>query len=280
VIRNRDKHTAAEDAAQDEDQARHDVTDFEAVPENLTAAALEERQAAADAGEQATRLRAEAAAKVAAADAQAERVKAEGRTGALPLIADATALERKATALSGRSKHLEHAARQEALAEEHEAQAAELTAELERLTETVAGLDGKLSDRGTDRERLEAAVAAARIAGDVPLIAEGRRHLDATVEAIEGLSGERAKATARLRQIGDGTETGPGLLAEALAAASRHRAALTKALDELYPDRAGAQVRRAWADVQSALEANLERIAEEAKTEPAGHRRYGFVGNH
>jgi len=276
----RDKHPAAGEAAQDEDPARHAVSDFEAVPDDLAAAALAKRQAAADADEEALRCRAKAASVVAAAQADAERRKREGNDEALGWIVKATALERKSAKEGGESKHLQHAGRQKALAEQEEAKAADLTAERERLTEAVAGLDSKLSERGADRERLEAAVAAARAAGDVSLIAEGRRQLDATVEAIEGLSGERAKAAARLRQIGDGTETGPGLLTEALGAASRHRAALTKALDELYPGRQGADVRRALDEFRKALEGNMERLADEAKAKPGpGQAAVQHLGN-
>ena len=279
MISTRNEHAAAEMAAQDEDQNSGPRTDFEAVPGDLAEAALKERQDAADAEEQAARCRSEAASVVAAAQAEAERVKAEGQAKALPLIADATALERKATTLSGRSKHLEHAARQKALTLEQEALVADLSAERERLAETIAGLDDKLAGLSADRERLEAEFAEARTAGDVSRLAALRTDLDATATAMEGLSTEqRAPAQARLREIGDGTETGPGLLTRALSAASGHRAALTKALDELYPDRAGAHVRRAWAEVQNALEGNLARIAEEANAKP-GQPSVQHIGN-
>ena len=221
MIRTRKKDTAGEAPAEheaaghDEDEAAETITEAEAVPDDLAAAAVELRQAATDADEQAARCRGEAASVVAAARADADRIISEGQARALPLIADATALERKAATLSGRSKHLEHAARQEALAVEHEARAADLSAEREHLTGVIiAGLDGKLSQLGEDRERLEAAVAAARVAGDVSLIAEGRRQLDATAEAIEALSEQHASALTRVRQIGD--EAAPGELADAL----------------------------------------------------------------
>ena len=277
--RTRNKRTGAEETAQD-GEIRHDVTDSEAVPDDLAAAAVAERQAARDADEQAVRCRAEAGSVVSISQAEAERIIREGQAKALPLIADAIALERKAADLGGRSKHLEHAARQEALAGEQEALAADLTAELERATETIAALDSKLSQLGEDRERLETAVAAARVAGDVSLIAEGRRQLNATVEATEGLGEQRADVMARVRPIGDGTETGPGLLLDALAAAETHRTAVTEALDELYPDRPGAEHRRDLDNLKNVLAGNLARIEQEAKAEPAKRRRYGFADAH
>lgn len=126
MTRKRNQHPAAEVATPDEDQARQAPGDG-AVPDDLTAAALALRQAAIDADEQAVRRRAEAESVVSASRAEADRMIREGQAKALPLIADAAALERKATDLGGRSKHLEHAARQEAFAEVHEAKAAKLT---------------------------------------------------------------------------------------------------------------------------------------------------------
>jgi len=279
MTRARNKRPAAEVADVDETKTNEPLAD--PVPDDLAAAAAELRQAAIDADEQAVRCRAEAESVVAASEADADRIRREGHAKALPLIAEAAAAERQAVALGGRSKHLEHAARQEALAMEHEAQAADLTAELGHLTDVIiAGLDSKLSQLGKDRERLEAAVAAARIAGDASLIAEGRRLLDGTVEAMEGLGEQLAPAQTRAREIGDGTETGPGELLDAITVAQTHRAALTKALDELYPDRPGAEHRRDLANLKDTLAGNMARIAEEAKAEPTGRRRYGFAGTH
>ncbi len=278
MIRTRNNDTAAE-AAQDEDQAAEAVAEAEAVPDDLAAAAVELRQAAEAADEEAIRCRAEAESVMSASRAAAERTIAEGQAQALSWIAKATALERQSAKDGGESKHHEHAARQEALAIKHEAKAAELAAELERAAETIAGLDSRLRELGADRERLEAAVAAARVAGDVSLIAEGRRQLDATVEAIDELGGQRETAQVRVRQGGDGTKAAPGELLDALTAAETHRRALTEALDELYPDRPGAEFRRDLATLKGTLEANMARIAEEAEPEQDGRRRHGYAGN-
>jgi len=202
--RTRNKRPAAEVTAAETGSIAEPVQEpAEVVPDDLAATASELRQAAKDADEQAVRCRAEAEAVVSAARADADRILSEGHAKALPLITEATAAERKSTDLGGRSKHLEHAARQEALAEEHEAKAAELSAQLKRAAETIAGLDGKLNQLGEDRERLEAAVTAARDAGDASLIAEGRRLLDGTVEAMEALGEQCETAQARVHPGGD-----------------------------------------------------------------------------
>jgi hypothetical protein len=96
---------------------------------------------------------------------------------------------------------------------------------------------------------------------------------------VAALTGQRETAQARALQIGDGTETGPGLLLDALTAAETHRRALTVALDELYADRPGAELRRDLARLKGALEGNLTRIAEDAKAEPP-RRRFGFADAH
>ena len=214
-------------------------------------------------------------------EAEADRVISEGHAKALPLVADATALDTQAAELSGRSKHLEHAARQEALAIEQEALAAALSAEREHLTGVViADLDSRLGHLGADRDRLEAERGEARTAGDVSRIAALRNQLEATSEAMTALADQRESAQARVRQVGDGTQTWTGELLDALTAAQAHRAALTKALDELYPGRPGAELRRNLVNLKNVLGANLERMAGDAKPEQAGRRRHGFAGNH
>ena len=250
----------------------------EVVPDDLAAAALEDRQAGKDADEQAIRCRAEAESVVSASQAEADRIIREGQAKALPLIADATALERKATELSGRSKHLEHAARQEALAIEQEALAARLSTEREHLTEVITGLDSRLAELGADRERFEAEDAAACSAGNVRASADLEPLIKATSKAMAALAGQRETAQARARQIGDGTETWTGELLDALTAAQAHRAALTKALDELYPDRPGAELRRDLVNLKNVLDANMTRITEEAAAVP--RRRAGFADAH
>ena len=279
MTRNHDEHPAAEVAAQDDDQTRHGVADSEIVPDDLAAAAVALREAGKDAGEQAIRCRTEAESVVSASRAEADRVISDGHAKALPLIADATALERNATELGGRSKHLEHAARQEALAEEHEAKTAGLSAEREHLIGVIiAGLNSRLGQLAEDRQRIEAGLAKARNAAAVRRIASLKSQLEATGEAVTALTGQRASAQARVDQIGDGTQTWTGELLDALTAAQAHRTALTKALDELYPDRPGAELRRDLVNLKNVLGANLERMAEEAKPEQAGRRRHGYAG--
>lgn len=275
TILNRGRRAADEPAPA---EASEPVTD--SVPGDLAATAAELRQSAREADEEAIRLRAEAESVVAAANADAERIRREGHAKALPLIAEAAARERKAAELGGSSKHHEHAARQEALTGQHEAQAADLSAEHEHLTEIVAGLDRRLAELGTDRERLEGELAAAQDAAEVDRIAAIRGQLEATGEAVAALAGQREKARVRALQVGNGTETGPGLLTDALSAAARHRTALTEALDELYPDRPGAEHRRDLARLKDALVGNLARMAEEAKAEPTSRRRAGFADIH
>ena len=167
------------------------------MPDDLAAAATELRQAAVDADEHAIRCRAEAEAVVAAAQADADRIIREGHAKALPLIAEANTAERKAAQLGGRSKHHEHAARQEALTEEDEAKVAGLTAERERLTETIAGLDGTLAELAAERERLEAERAAARSAGNVRTVGDLVPLVEATDETAADLTGQHERAQAR-----------------------------------------------------------------------------------
>lgn len=266
MTRTRKKPTVAEVSDPDENQDREPLTDSEAVPDDLTAAAEALHQAARDAAEEEIRYRGEAGSIVAASEADADRVKREGHARALSLIAKADAAGRQSATASGRSKHLEHAARQEALAEQQEALAETLTAELGRVTETIAGLDSRLAKLRTDRERLDAENAAACSAGNVSVIADLEPLIKATDKAVAALTGQRETAQAQARQLGDGTETGPGALLDALTAAKTHRTALTKALDELYPDRPGAEHRHALDNLKGVLAGNLERIAQERQT--------------
>jgi chromosome segregation ATPase len=273
MTRTRNKRTVAEAAAQDEGQgdapAPETVSEHETVPADLAAAAIEDREAAESAAELATQRRAEAEAVVSAARADADERIRRGHADALPLIADANALERKAAALGDRSQRHKEAASREALTERHEAKAADLTAELERVTETLAGLDNRLAELGTDRERLEAERAAARTAGAARTIARLVPQLEGIDEAMADLAGQRERAQARVVQIGG---TSSGELLDALTAAETHRRAFTLALDELYPDRPGAEHRRTLAALKGALEGNLARIAEEAKAAPPRRR--------
>lgn len=262
------KKAAAEVATQDEDQIRHAESDFETVPEDLAAGAAELRQAGREADEEEARLHGEAADVVATARAEADRIISEGQARALPLVADAQALGRKAAELSNRSRRMEHAARQEELAVEHEGRAEDLTSGLGRLNETIAGLDGKLAALEADRAAAEADRATARSAGDVRTVASLASLVEAADEAMADLVGQRDRAQARAREIGQGIETEPGELLDALTAAGTHRAALTQALDELFPDRLGAELRRTLADFRSSLAANQARIAAEAELGP------------
>ena len=279
MISSRNKNAAAEVAVSEEDQARHDVADSETVPDDLAAAARALRQASTDAAEAEIRYRGEAASMVAASEAEAERVKREGHAKALPLIAKADAAGRESATASGRSKHMEHAARQEALAIEQEALAARLSTEREHLTEVITGLDSRLAELGADRERFEAEDAAACSAGNVRASAELEPLIKATSKAMAALTGQRETAQARARQIGDGTETWTGELLDALTAAQAHRTALTKALDELYPDRPGAELRRDLVNLKNVLDANMTRITEEAAAATPS-RRAGFADAH
>ena len=102
--------------------------------------------------------------------------------------------------------------------------------------------------------------------------------VEATDEAVADLAGQRETARARALQVGP--ETGPGELRDALTAAETHRRALREALDQLYPDRPGAEFRRDLAKLKGTLEANVARMAEDAKPEQSGRRRHGFAGNH
>ena len=97
---------------------------------------------------------------------------------------------------------------------------------------------------------------------------------------MEELGGQRETAQARIRQVGDGTKAAPGELLDALTAAETHRRALTVALDELYPDRPGAEFRRDLATLKGTLEANMARMAEQAEPETGRRRRHGYAGNH
>lgn len=218
TIRKRGKQAAGEMIA--ETEATGDQPGTEAgisepltdpVPGDLAAAAAELRQAAIDADEQAVRCRAEAETVRSVSQAEADRIIREGHAKALPLIADATALERKAIADGGRSKHLEHAARRETLAEEAEHQADELTAELGHLTEVITGLDGRLAELGADQERLEAEDAAACSAGNVPASADLEPLIKATGKAITALTAQRetAQALARPDRRRDRNRAGP-----------------------------------------------------------------------
>ncbi len=283
MTRKRTEHPAAAVAAQDENQA-----------DEMTAEPPGDLASPAELAALAEQIEAGASQDMAEAEQQAREIgheadlaEQEGRRlldFAAEQRAKAQKLHRAATERTGAEReragrHARVAARQ-AEVEKAERQASNFSAERERLTETIAGLDDRLAALGADRERLEAAVAAARVAGDASLIAEGRRLLDGTVEAIEALGEQHADAMALARPIGDGTESGPGLLLDALTAAEAHRRAVTVALDELYPDRPGAERRRDLANLKDTLAGNMARIAEEAKAEPTGRRRYGFAGNH
>jgi hypothetical protein len=255
MIRKPGKHPVAEEAARDE-QTSEPLTDSEAVPDDLAAAAADEQRQAEELFAAVAEERAGYQARTAAIRERhaAELAEAEREVGQQAKATDRR--ERKAYDLRQHGAAVAHAADLRAAVELAEHRAATLADECEQVTEVIAGLDGKLSERARDRERYEAAVAAARLAGDVSLIDEGRRLLNATVEAVEGLGEQLAPVQARAREIGDGTETGPGELADALSAARTHQKALTEALDELYPHRHGAELRRNLAELRLTLQAN------------------------
>lgn len=280
MTRTRRKPAPAEVAAPDDDQTREELTDTGTVPGNLAEASADEQRQAEELLAVVAEERAGYQARMAAIRERhaAELAEAEHEVSEQGNATDRR--ERKAYDLKQHSAGLAHASDLQADVEAAEDLAARLAGEREQVTGVIAGLDSKLSERAQDRERYEAAVAAARVAGDVSLIDKGRRLLNATVEAMEGLGEQLAPVQARAREIGDGTETWTGELLDALTAAQTHRTALTKALDVLYPDRPGAEHRRALANLKNTLEGNLARIADEAKAEPSGRRRHGFAGIH
>jgi chromosome segregation ATPase len=234
------------------------------VPAELGAEAEQHRTGAERAREQASQGRASAQALIATAEQEAAQITAAARAEALTIVAEATAADRRAAALEERGRYLSHAGQLQDLAAEAGQRAADLASEREHLEAKIAGLDGRLAELQADAERTAANLVAASDADDLDVMTTLRNRGASIADRVTALEGLRRAAQDRTAQIGDGAETGPGLLADALSTAETHRTAVTVALDELYPDRAGAHTRRALDDLKNTLEANRARIVVEA----------------
>lgn len=205
--------------------------------------------------------RAEADVTVSAARAQAERLVADAEQHARKLTADANAAEKEAARLDERAGYLAHA---EALRGEipgAEEDIVRLATEADGLREQADGLGRRLAELGEQREQTGVQLATARERGDVEAVTELRGRLAAVDEVVAVLQGQQQAAQDRLTAVGDADGTGE--LGAAARRWQRLQADLRAVLNWLDPNRPEAVQDRLVADLQMALAANVQRIAEE-----------------
>lgn len=272
MIRKRSKVTDVGPADHDDDQAVETAAETETVPDDLTAAAEQFRQAAHERRERASRARGESAARVSAVEQENARRLAEVKAADLATAADATADERTAAQLEERARYLTHAVAEHTQASEQLQLATDLEAERDRLTEQDAELTAKLAELTAARDRMAGQLAAARQDADLNAARAAVKELRAQIATDEdiaaGLTSDQVAVRTRLAAIGDGSTNFPGALLKALNAAKAHTARARAAINAAYPDSPQAVADRAVAELRAIVEGNLERIAEERRQPP------------
>jgi hypothetical protein len=211
----------------------------------------------------AERGRTEAKVAVAAAADEAERITSAARQGSREAEVQAVADDREAARLEEKAGWIAAAVAEQGRGDGAVERAAVLEAERCQLAAEIADLDGKLASLGGERERAETELAAAKAAVDVGGVTAQRSRLEGIADLAASVTAQRQRAADRLQEVGDGTgQTGEH--GAACAVAVRHYAKAEGLLDLAYPDTEGAVQRRWLADFRATVEANAERIAEEA----------------
>lgn len=277
----RDKHPAAGEAAQDEDQAAASAPEAEcgtSVPDSPPgdlcppaelAARAEQMASQAAAGRTfAGERRDQAQALMAAARAEAAAIIGEAEARSRELGQEADRREREAHGLADRARWLGHAATVQEQAITAAVLATSLADEREHLAAQMAELDGTLAQLGAGKQDAEAQLAAARGGADVTRAEAQESRLKALEGVIATQTAQRAAAQSSLTALGDGTASFPGQLADALRAVQAHQAEVRKILNLTFPDRPEARLDAARAELQAAIEGNLARITEEAQAKP------------
>lgn len=253
----RRKHTAGPETT-----GQDDTPGPGAVPDDLAAYAQQLRAEAAQYRERADRCCAEDAEVAAAAEAEIDRIRRDAETRRSELAAEAARGEREAADREERAGLTASAVAGQAAAVDADRRVAGLEDERDRLAADVEDLDAKLARLAGDRDTACEERAAALTAVDEAAVTVARDRIASLDELIAAAEGQRAVAVERAEAVGDG-ENG-GELAVARSEAERCTAAVTGLLDRLWPDRPGAAGRRAVAEFQATLEANLERVSAEA----------------
>jgi hypothetical protein len=281
VIRKRNEDTAAEVTAQDEDQAVTPVAeagsgtggpvsppgDFE--PPDELAARAEQMNAEADRGsDYAAEKRAQAQELIRATEERHAAEMAAVRREAGEIGRDADRREREAHDLGERGRLLGHATATQRQAIDAAVQATALADERERLAEQMAELDDTLTRLRGEKQDADAQLTAARDSADVDLAAAQQSRVGTLEGVLATQTAKRSAAQSRFTQIGDGTDSFPGLLADALRTAQTHHLGVRRALNAVWPDRPAAVKDRQRAEWQAIIDAQYERIAEEAKAKP------------
>ena len=269
MIRKRTRQPEAVEAEPIEDQA----AEIETVPDDLAAAAEQMRREAGEARERAARDRARAQNLVSAARAAAAKIIAEAGAEARTLIAGGPDAERAAAALEERARLLTAAAERKAQGEAALQRASALVEEREGIIAQVADLDRQAGQCTAERHGTEAKLTEAREAGDLDMMTSLRNRISSADDLVADLTRRRAAVQARLDQIGDGTVNLPGELDRAIRDARGNLSAAEKALNTAYPGRPEAVAARAWEEFQAVLEANMERLTEEATAKPGQPHR-------
>jgi hypothetical protein len=282
ITRNRTKHAAAEAAAQpavqaDEatqpDEETPDATEGPlgdlTAPDDIAAVAARMRAQAAAHRDGVTRNRAEGEALMAAARAEAARLIGEAEAKSRELGAGTGAREREAAALETRARALDNAVTTQTAA----VAAAEFTlgllAEREQLAGQITDLGARIDQLSADRREADSQLGNARQEGDVDAIGALLARIAGIDDLASALTAERTAAQDRTRVIGDGDQSQPGELSKAHRTATSRHATVRKIFNDVWPDRPEAVLDAAKAELVAVIEANCERMAEEARAEPA-----------
>lgn len=252
-----------------------------ATAEEITAAIGAHRQAEEAARESAARDREEAEGLLAAAQAEAARIIGEAEAAARPLSEAAKLAEREAGALAERATRLGSALAAATRAEAGQAAADALEEERAELAAKIADLGNRLAALDGERREAETALAAARDDADLEAMTSPRNRLDSIRDLAGALSRQQAPLAARLAEIGDGHETfatHPLLralppLAQARQDAAGGRRTVRDALNWAWPDRPEAVRDREREELRLILEAQHQRIDEEAAAARRGPQR-------
>jgi vacuolar-type H+-ATPase subunit I/STV1 len=252
----------------------------DATADEFAAAAERHRQAETQVREHAAHDQAEAEEILAAAKAEAARIMAEAEASAGVLAKSAKQATYAAGELDNRARSLDIAASKASDAEEAEARAAALEEERDELAAAAEGIDRRLGELARERQQLEAELAAATDSADLDVMTNLRNRLGSIADVVRLLTGRRDAARARLKAIGDGTETfgtHPALqalppLAEERRQADMARSGVIEVLDQVWPDSPQAVHRAAAKELRLTIEAQRQRIAEEAAASPQQRR--------
>ncbi|HZR53631.1 MAG TPA: hypothetical protein VFB06_29505 [Streptosporangiaceae bacterium] len=233
--------------------------------DDITAAAEAHRRAAEGRQEDAERDQIEAEELLAAARAHAERIVGEAEAAARPLAEAAALARREAAALAERARQLGSAAALAVKAEAQQAAVRALEDERDELAAKAAGLASRLAELDTERRAAETELTAAREEADLERMTSLRNRIGSIGDLAGTLRAQRAPLLARLDAIGDG-EMSPiwpqKLLAEARRVADSR--SVRDALNQAFPDRPEAVRDREREEFRLTIDAQRERIAEEA----------------